>query len=163
MALYMKGAGKVRLARKSNNLIRFPYTCFKNANTFEKNGVTFTQLDDGGIKIQGTVTEGINFFAINLDSMVLGADLNIYTAWGTHSKNGYTVSYNNGIVDVEKQPNGERIMIAYTGGNKLVWLRCYGNQTCDYVVYPMLNKGPAPLPYEQGSKPVYLQLKIKEK
>lgn len=149
---YERGGGtKVRLARKSNNLIRFPYTCFKNTNVVEQNGITFTCLEDGGIKVQGT--NGNGFAAINLGYHKLPEGVNIY-AWSKdrpQTGGGVTISY-------AATGESKGIVLANSWGNTIIWLRVDPNVVVDCVVYPMLNKGTAPLPYEQGSKPVYIKV-----
>lgn len=141
---YEQGSKPVylKIADNSDNLIPFPYAEFEKLNVVQKNGLTFTQLEDGGIKIQGTNHNG--YTVINLGKLELG--VNIYTAWGQHSKNGYTVSYNDGKVLVDGiPPVGDKpqyVMVAYTGdnSNNLVWLRCYENGIYDCVVYPKITK-----------------------
>lgn len=154
MALYMKGAGKVRLARKSNNLIPYPYC--ESSKTH--NGITFTINGKGEVKVSGTATsDAVIHIATKLilpkgEYLLYGgkdlATLDIFknNVWLAHSFNGSDTSI---IVDDDTALYA--INLAIISG-----------RTVDTIIKPMLVRGKYILPYEQGSKPVYIKLKFKE-
>lgn len=113
------------------NLLKYPYA----ETTVTKNGITFTDNNDGSIKIAGTATTTVYFdFYKNKD----GGRLTL--ASGTYKLivkggNKFKISLNNGV-----NTTGNMGTITITDGHNEAW--CYievpNNTTIDETIYPMI-------------------------
>lgn len=124
---------------KCNNLIPFPY---RSSNSVIKdigytetlNGITFTVLEDRGVKIVGTAEKTTYFGVCNINFS------KIYSSYSVSQR--CDLNINNGITSIYVV-NGE---------------------TIDTVVYPMVNVGATLLPYEpyfeglQDTKPTAIKV-----
>lgn len=113
------------------NLIPFPYLGAEVEVPKTINNVTFTVLNDGSVRVQGTASDTVYF---NLCRVDFG---NTNVVWANTAVNGKF------FADVN-----------YDGreGNKSTFIRVDKNVTVDRIYYPMVNIGDQALPFEKGGK-----------
>lgn len=144
---------------RANNLIPYPYY---NSNKTHY-GITFTPLDDGGIKVSGTHEANTEHSQFYVWMPKTEYPAGIYTLSGTKGK----VSVKAAIIRTDgtnqwlsAKENGG-LVITITEGDILdfiyVEIPSHITATVDEIVYPMLNEGSTPLPFRPYSEePEYI-------
>ena len=130
---------------KSINLITLPYSF----TTYTVEGITFTALSSGGIKVSGTATAT----AIRNLNKTPCIGLNLASKNGeVKTGKGYTVA---GGVD--------NVVVAINASDGMAYMYVEGGKTVNTTIYPMVVKGeytlatlPAWTPYFDGLKNAYI-------
>jgi hypothetical protein len=139
---------------KSNNLIPFPYV----NNSATTNGVTFTVLPDGGIKLNGTAT-GYAAMSLNtISDKEMPSGKVTFSVTGTSSNALLSINIydenNEGIGSAVEVSSSTTIDMAdYPGARKMLFsIKRKSNAVVKGVIYPMVNIGETALPYQPGFK-----------
>lgn len=135
--------GAVDVTVAGANLITYPYVSVSKTTS----GLTYTVNADGSVSIKGTATEASQF--VFVDTGTTFADLGITGAATlscvTRGTLGFVFSDGTSI---NVEPNTPRVTVTPNGKTfRIRWLSRAG-VTYDETLYPMLNLGTAPLPWE---------------
>lgn len=136
----------VKVKPLSKNILEYPYS---GGNQFTSNGLTFTQQEDGGVKVTGNAT-GKAYYGLtsfNKDTLPSGkytisveksnpvvALVEAYSGSSWYK----TMLHGNGTIEVDW--NG------YTSVRVLLYAYT-GSSVSNVTLYPMMNKGAISLPY----------------
>ena len=126
---------------KSRNLLHLPYLMTANTlgNTVTQNGVTATVKRDGSIRLQGTATSTVYLDLNDIKFSDAALVANYESSWVTDGK--VCLSKNDDL------PNGISYAFDNTTNKTFICINS-GVNVDDVTVYPMVNEGGTPLPYE---------------
>lgn len=134
------------MTRKCTNLIPYPYYEGMSATV---SGITFVVNDSGGININGTATDVVNFVLVEENASFLPPNANISLSLKNGTDSVYLVTGGAGSALPLAYSNNYSATAPSDGvlGYCLIQVKA-GTGVSNLTVYPMINEGATALPYE---------------